>query len=105
MAPNIRLELEWVNGYRCRDSRNNIAYLSDGSIAYHAAALGVVYDPSSHSQSFFDLHIDDVTAMAFSPDSRTLATGEIGPKPSIYIWDGPSKTMKHQLKGKLLKGI
>jgi hypothetical protein len=44
-APNSKLELEWVHGYRSRDSRNNIAYLSDGSIAFHAAGVGIVYDP------------------------------------------------------------
>lgn len=43
--------------------------------------------------------------MAFAPDNRTVATGEIGPKPSIYVWDGPSKQIKHKLSGKLQKGI
>ena len=47
-APLINLELEWVHGYRTRDSRNNIGILLDQSIAYHAAALGVCYDPSTH---------------------------------------------------------
>lgn len=51
------------------------------------------------------MHIDDVTAIAFSPDKRTIATGEIGPKCSIYIWDAITMTMKFELKGKLLKGI
>jgi hypothetical protein len=47
--PTVKMELEWVHGYRCRDSRNNIGFLIDGSIAYHAAALGVVYNPVEHS--------------------------------------------------------
>lgn len=87
-APNIKLDLEWVHGYRAKDSKNNIAYLADGNIAYNAAGLGVVYNPKEHSQKFFDKHIDDVTAIAFSSDRRLIATGEIGPKPSIYVWDG-----------------
>lgn len=89
------MELEWVHGYRCRDSRNNIGFLIDGSIAYHAAALGIVYNPSEHSQRFFNMHIDDVTAIAFSPDKRTIATGEIGPKPMICIWDGITMQLKY----------
>lgn len=85
------MDLEWVHGYRCKDSKNNIGVLIDGSICYNAAALGVVYNPVEHTQRFFNLHIDDVTAIAFSSDRRTIATGEIGPKPSIYLWD--SETM------------
>jgi len=60
----------------------------DGSIVYHAAALGIVYDPVNHTQRFFKEHIDDVTAIAFSPDKRLIATGEVGPRCSICIWDG-----------------
>ena len=89
------MEIEWVHGYRSRDSRNNIGYLADGSIAYHAAALGIVYNPTEHSQRFFKMHIDDVTAIAFSPDGRTIATGEIGPKPMICIWDAITMQLKH----------
>lgn len=86
--PTVSFELEWVHGYRARDSKNNVSILKDGSIAYHAAAVGIVYDPDDHSQKHFCKHIDDITAMAFSSDGRTIATGEVGPKPSIYIWDG-----------------
>lgn len=46
-----------------------------------------------------------MTAIAFSKDGRLIATGEIGPKPSIYIWDGITMQEMFCLKGKLLKGI
>ena len=48
-APAIKMELDWIHGYRSRDSRNNIGVLIDGSIAYHAAAVGVGYDPANHT--------------------------------------------------------
>ena len=54
LAPTVKVDIEWVHGYRCRDSRNNIGLLADGSIAYHAAALGIVYNPQEHSQRFFN---------------------------------------------------
>ena len=104
-APNVNLELQWVHGYRTRDSRNNIGIMADQTIVYHAAALGIGYDPVNHQQRFFNLHNDDVTAIAFSPDKRLVATGEIGPKPLICIWDGITMQLKHTLKSKLTKGI
>ena len=50
-------------------------------------------------------HIDDVTAIAFSPDKRWVATGEIGAKPMICIWDAITMQVKFTIKGKLMKGI
>lgn len=38
------MELEWVHGYRSRDAKNNLTYLLDGSVAYHAAGLGICLD-------------------------------------------------------------
>jgi WD40 repeat protein len=35
----------------------------------------------------------------------TVATGEIGAKPSIYVWDSETKEVKCKFKGVLLKGI
>jgi len=105
VEPAITMDLQWVHGYRARDCKNNIAYLKDGNIAWNAAGLGVVYDPTEHSQKFFKEHIDDVTAIAFSPDQQHIATGEVGPKPTIYVWDALTMQVKHALKGKLTKGI
>ena len=43
-APAISMNLEWVHGYRSRDAKNNLQYLMDGSVAYHAAGLGICLD-------------------------------------------------------------
>jgi WD40 repeat protein len=104
--PQVELQLEWVHGYRCHDTRNNIAIGQDKNIIYHAAGLGIAYDPSTHTQRFMSSHIDDVTAIAFSPDKRLVATGEIGAKPMICIWDAVTMQLKYPpIKGKLTKGI
>jgi len=105
LPPAVKMELEWVYGYRAKDSKNNIQIMKDGALAYNAAALGVIYNPADHSQRFFNMHNDDVTAIAFSPDLQTIATGEIGPKPIIQVWDAQSMQPKFTLKGKLTKGI
>ena len=46
--PDIDLDLEWVHGYRSHDCKNNLSYLSDGTVAYHAAGVGIVYDKTDH---------------------------------------------------------
>jgi len=111
-APGVSAHIEWVHGYRGYKCRNNARFLADGSIAYHAAGLGIVSEalgkdqPSSEAtQRHFDKHIDDVTAMAFSSDRRIVATGEVGKKPKIYIWDALSMQVKHTLSGELTHGI
>ena len=34
--------MNYVFGYRAKDSRNNLHYLKSGEIVYHAAAVGIV---------------------------------------------------------------
>jgi len=43
-APDCDLELEFVYGYRCHDTRNNVGYTVDGKLVFHAAAVGIVHD-------------------------------------------------------------
>jgi Ca2+-binding EF-hand superfamily protein len=92
-APFDTLELEWVHGYRGSDCRNNVRYAHSGKIVYHAAALGVVLSKSGGAkfQAFHNEHTDDVVSFAtWIPEdgSRTLvATGEVGRRPKIIVWD------------------
>ena len=43
-APDEEYELEYVYGYRCEDSRQNVYYNPDGKITYMTACLGVILD-------------------------------------------------------------
>ena len=79
--------------------------MKSGSIVYHAAALGIVLDPENNTQRFFDKHIDDITSFDVHPDDETVATGEIGPKPSIYVWNSTTLAVKCQFKAAITKGI
>ncbi|EGR31701.1 hypothetical protein IMG5_103450 [Ichthyophthirius multifiliis] len=103
--PPIQLQIDYVHGYRSKDCRDNIFYLNYGGIVYHAAALGIVLDIQNNTQKFFDLHNNDIAAIAIHQDKIRVATGEIGPKPSIYVWN--TTTLLHQchFKGQLAKGI
>jgi microtubule-associated protein-like 6 len=104
-APNVDLQLEYVHGYRSKDMRNNLKYLKNGNVVYNAAALGIVLDIASNTQKFFNLHTDDITAMDVHPDGIMVATGEIGPKPVIYVWNSNTMQSVWKFKGGLEKGI
>jgi microtubule-associated protein-like 6 len=49
-APEATLDLEYVYGYRCHDTRNNLFYSHDSTkLLYHAAALGIIYDKATNT--------------------------------------------------------
>lgn len=50
-APPKRLELEYVNGYRCEDSRQNLFWTNqDGVCVFMSAAVGVVHNVVKNTQ-------------------------------------------------------
>lgn len=48
-APDASLELEYVYGYRCHDTRNNLRYTPSGKILYHTAGVGIVLDQTNNT--------------------------------------------------------
>lgn len=48
------LQLEFVYGYAGIDNTcSNLFWTASGKLVYYVAAVGVVYDPETHTQSFF----------------------------------------------------
>jgi hypothetical protein len=93
--PNLNLQLEYIYGYRCFDTRQNVFITSSCDIAYMAAAVGIVLNTGSNEQKFFGAgnvkeahgHSDDITALAIHPDRTLVATGEVGKNPKIIVWN------------------
>ena len=61
-------------------------------LAYPIAALAVVYDEQSHTQTFYEGHDDDVMCLtAFRDHSEggklLIATCQKGSRPLVHIWD------------------
>ena len=103
--PDAKLELEFVHGYRCHDTRNNLRYTKNGNFVYHTAAVGIVYNKENHSQLIFNEHFDDITSLAIHPNKKYVATGEIGPYPLISVWDTETGEVKIRIRQPLQKGI
>ncbi len=119
--PPITIEPEFVYGYRSKDQRNNVRFLANGKLLYNAAALGnnyfiivlinmfyyqkgIVHDLKANTQKFFNKHIDDIISLDLHPDGITVATGELGPKPSIYVWNSDTLEEICNFKGVIKKG-
>ena len=42
--PKVKISLEYAYGYRAKDCRNNLKFLTNDTISYHTAALGIIMD-------------------------------------------------------------
>jgi len=101
--PAVTFALEYVYGYRCEDSRQNAFLNPKNEAVYMTAALGVILNTQSNTQKFFgggmvdqkaknvsndeSSHTDDITALSISSDRRWIASGQVGPAPSVFVWD------------------
>lgn len=107
-VPDQTLTLEYVYGYRCSDSRQNVFYGADGRVVYMTAALGVVLNKDDNTQAFFgggdnkdkEGHNDDIMALAVDSSRQRVATGQVGKTPIIYVWDAASQEKQMKLKQK-----
>lgn len=104
-APKVSMRLKHVYGYRAKNCKNNISYLKDGSVAYHAAALGIVHDKTNNTQRFFTKHKHEIVAIAFHPDGIRVATGDHCAKPEIFVWDSTTCNQVAKFSGQMEKGI
>ena len=86
-ASGASLTLAWVHGYAAQECKNNLRYTSAGEIAYHSAAVGIVYNSSTHTQRYNIDHTDDIVSLAIHPNGEIIATGQLGKTPSIICWN------------------
>lgn len=103
--PKVNMRLKYVYGYKTKNCKNNLCYLKDGCIAFHAATLGIVHDKSLMTQRFFHNHEHEIVAVAFHPDGIRVATGDYCEDPSIYIWDSTTCNQVAHFYGQLKKGV
>ena len=91
--PNIRIKLNHVFGFRTKDVRNNVKYLNQNSIIYHAGNLAIIQDLKTKEQKFFSLHKNDITSFTINKEKTLCATAEKSEedkKCTIIVWDSNS---------------
>jgi len=76
--PSEGLVIDWIHGYRCHDSRNNLVYNSKGDIVYPTAAVVITYDPEKRTQKYYMGHNDDITCLTQNNNELDIvATGQV----------------------------
>jgi microtubule-associated protein-like 6 len=90
-APDVKLVLEHVYGYRAQDVRSSLVYNANDELVYFTARVGIVYDSAIHRQHFYTGHSQDITCLALSNDRHFVATGEkqqyADEHAQIHLWD------------------
>ena len=105
-APDASYQIGWAYGYRGFDARNNIHHNDQGCLVYTTAAIGVIYDPNSHTQKYFgggevedkaknvsndlNCHTDDIMCLAICGKGHVCLSGQNGSAPVAFLWDARS---------------
>ncbi|XP_074860895.1 echinoderm microtubule-associated protein-like 3 isoform X1 [Carettochelys insculpta] len=103
--PAEHLQLDWVYGYRGRDSRSNLYVLASGELVYFIACVVVLYHVQRRSQRHYLRHTDCVRCLAVHPDRVRVATGQTAGvdkdgkplQPFVHIWDSATLLTLQQI--------
>lgn len=58
--PDKKLQLQWVHGYRGRDTHKNLWILPSGELMYFVAAVVILYDREEETQRHYTGHTEDI---------------------------------------------
>ncbi|XP_031631490.1 echinoderm microtubule-associated protein-like CG42247 isoform X4 [Contarinia nasturtii] len=75
-APDKKLQLQWVHGYRGLDVRKNLWVLPSGELLYFVAAVAVLYDRDEEAQRHYTGHTEDIMSMDVHPSRELVASGQ-----------------------------
>ncbi|XP_077645757.1 LOW QUALITY PROTEIN: echinoderm microtubule-associated protein-like 3 [Lonchura striata] len=112
--PPERLQLDWVYGYRGRDSRSNLHVLGSGELVYFIACVVVLLQLPARRQRHYLRHSDCVRCLAVHPDRLRVATGQAAGvdkdgkplQPIVHIWDSATlQTLQQIGLGSFERGV
>lgn len=102
--PDKYLKIEHIFGYSVQKSPN-LYYNKNGDVVYFAAGAGVVYDDDgggddslANRQKFFLRHDNDIECLAMHPDRDTVASGQFGVEPTVWIWSSSTRGAPNGVK-------
>ena len=91
-APNGKLGLEWVYGYRGSDQNKNLWVLEKGELVYYVGAVAIVYNRMDEKQRHYRGHTEDISCMDLHPLGETMVSGQLGGLgpdngPQVRVWN------------------
>lgn len=72
--------------YHGYDACNNVFYTVSDDIVFHIAGLGISYNRSTHKQSFYNGHTDDILCLTVHDDKNIVATGQVCTRFQNYVF-------------------
>lgn len=109
--PKLNTNLEYIFGYRTRDTRNNLRYINEKEIVYHCGFYGIIHNIEKNTQKIFIEHTDDIICLAMNEQKTLIATGQgntkansLGKNSMICVWDTDANLVT-KFEGNFGKGI
>lgn len=106
--PQLNAKLEYIFGYRTRDTRNNLRYVNEKEIVYHCGFYGIIHNIETNTQKIFSEHNDDISCLAINEQKTLIATGQLNNRNEkssfICIWDTDANLIT-KFEGNFGKGI
>lgn len=101
--PEIEIDLEYVYGYRCHDTRNNLFFNPDGKLLFHASQVGIQLDYKERKQKFVMQETAEIVCMD-TYDNLTV-TGEIAESPVLSLWNNQTMMIETSFSSHIKIGI
>lgn len=102
--PRIEISLYHTFGYHSKNVRNNLKLINN-SVLFFSGALAISQNIETNEQRYFDSHRNKITALSINPERNLVATGEIGFRPTVFIWDAQTLIIMKKLSKGLKMGI
>jgi WD40 repeat protein len=99
--PEVTLELDYVFGYRTRNTRNSAYWLDENRVVFFGGGVCIIYKIKEDDQDFYFGHDDDVVCIDYHAPSGLCASGSIGARDTVRlcIWDAQTQQTKHCITG------
>jgi microtubule-associated protein-like 6 len=84
------MKLDYVYGYRTKDTRNNVRYLDDKTIIYNAGKLCIIQNLENNTQRYFSGHRENVQCFTLNKERDLIASADgsnESMKSQIIVWD------------------
>ncbi len=109
-APDVNVKPEFVFGYKSRETRNNLKYINDNTIAYHAGSIVIVHDISNNTQQNFVKHKEEIQGFSVSNNKKYIASHDVVKSkstntPQLVIWDNEKKEDILTIENITTKGV